>query len=150
MGSSVSIKDGEGTADVPRDHSLWLVDDNGRAIHEVDPSTGAHKRTIGRAAFEAAPRFGGGPAAGPSRSGDLESAAYDLTQDQLLVFSGPCCVSSNLPTAFRLTRDGSGVFQVESYQPLISGSNHTASAWNPSDRRDLRRVRGASCARTTT
>ncbi len=133
VGSSVSIKDGEGTADIPRDHSLWLVDDNGRAIHEVDPSTGALKRTIGRADFEAAPRFGGGTVAGPNRSGDLESAAYDATADELLVFSGPCCTSSNLPTAFRLTRDGSGDFQVESYQPLVSGSNHTASAWNPGD-----------------
>ena len=46
VGSSVSIKDGEGTADIPRDHSLWLVDDNGRALYEVDPSSGALKRTI--------------------------------------------------------------------------------------------------------
>jgi hypothetical protein len=133
VGSSVSIKDGEGTADIVRDHSLWLVDDNGRAIHEVDPSTGALKRTIGRADFEAAPRLGGGPAAGPNRSGDLESAAYDAAADELFIFSGPCCTSSNLPTAFRLTRDGSGDLQVESHQPLASGSNHTASAWNPGD-----------------
>ena len=132
-GTSVSMRDGEGTADVSRDQSLWLVDDNGRAIYEVAPSTGALKRTIGRAAFEAAPRFGGGETAGPNRTGDLESAAYDPIQDQLFIFSGPCCVSSNLPTVFRLTRDAGGVFQLDSYQPLVAGSNHTAAAWNPAD-----------------
>jgi hypothetical protein len=37
-----------------------------------------------------------------------------------------------LPTAFRLSRV-SGHFQLDSYQPLPTGSDFTASAWSPTD-----------------
>ena len=60
----------------------------------------------------------------------MESMAFDDVNDILYVFSGNCCVSTVLPTVFRLVRDGSGTFQVESYQPLSSSSDFTASAWN--------------------
>ena len=43
---------------MPRDDSLWLADDNGRAVFEIDPTSGTLKRKIGRAAFEAAPKLG--------------------------------------------------------------------------------------------
>ncbi len=46
--TAVSMKDAEGSAYVPRDHSLWLADDYGRRIYEVNPSTGALKRVIGQ------------------------------------------------------------------------------------------------------
>jgi DNA-binding beta-propeller fold protein YncE len=82
--------------------------------------------------FNDAPRFGGGPAAGTERTNDFESMAYDLANDVLYVFSGKCCTSSILPTAFRLTRQ-SGQFQVESYQPLPTGADYTGAAWNPTD-----------------
>ena len=132
-GSSVSMKDHEGSAFVPGDDSLWLADDNGKAIYEIDPVTGAWQRTIPRSVFNAAPRFGGGPVAGADRTNDFESLAYDAANEWLYVFSGPCCSATILPTAFRLTRDGTGTFQVESYQPLSSGADYTGSAWNPSD-----------------
>ncbi|MDQ4109310.1 MAG: hypothetical protein M3138_10990, partial [Actinomycetota bacterium] len=35
-GSSISMRDAEGSAFVPRDNSLWLADDNGRAVYEID------------------------------------------------------------------------------------------------------------------
>ena len=132
VSSSVSMKDAEGTAYVPQDNSLWLVDDNGRAIDEVNPSTGALKTTIGGQAFEATPRFGGGPVAGGNRDRDMESMAYDASNDILYVFSGKCCDDSVLPTVFRLTRV-SGHFQLDSYQPLPAGSDFTAAAWSPTD-----------------
>jgi PKD repeat protein len=132
-GTSVSMKDGEGSAYVPRNDSLWLAGDNGRSIFEVNPTTGVLKREITRSAFENAPRFGGGPAAGPNRSADMESMAYNDVNDILYVFSGNCCDSTVLPTVFRLMRDGSGTFQVESYQALASSSDFTASAWNRGD-----------------
>lgn len=132
-GSSISVKDNEGGAFVPGDTSLWIADDNGRSVYEVDPTTGALKRVISRTAFESAPRFGGGQIAGANRSGDLESMAYDQASDILYAFSGTCCSSSTLPTAFRLMRDQSGVFQVDSHQPLSSGSDYTAAAWNSAD-----------------
>jgi PKD repeat protein len=130
-GSTVSMKDSEGSAYVGgEDDSLWLTGDNDRAIYEVSPS-GAFKRKIDRVPFEAATPFGnpGGPQAGPNRSADFESMAFDGTY--LYVFSGVCCVSTVLPTVFRLARDGSNQFQVESYQPLAAGSDFTAAAWNP-------------------
>ena len=141
------MKDAEGSAYVPQDHSIWLADDNGRAIWEVDPSSGALKTMIGGSAFEATPKFGGGSVAGPNRDRDIESMAYDASTDTLYVFSGKCCDSSVLPTAFRLTRV-SGHFQLDSYQPLPTGSDFTAAAWSPTDhkvyvgvRKELRTLR---------
>jgi hypothetical protein len=131
-GSSVSMRDHEGSTYVPSDNSLWLVDDNANAVYEVDATTGALKRMIPRGDFNSAPKFGGGPVAGTARTDDFESFAYDQVNDRLYLFSGPCCTGSVLPTAFRLTRQ-SGTFQVESHQPLASGANYTASAWNSAD-----------------
>ena len=105
-GSSVSAKDNEGSAYVARDNSLWMGDDDGRAIYEVNPSTGQLKRSITRAALEATPRFGGGPVAGSNRDRDIESLAYDSATDTLYVFSGSCCSSTVLSTVFRFTRQG--------------------------------------------
>ena len=133
VGTSVSMKDGEGSAFVPRNNSLWLAGDNGRSIFEIDPATGVLKREIGRTAFENAPKFGGGPVAGPNRDPDMESMSYDDVNDILYVFSGNCCTSTVLPTVFRLMRDGGGQFQVESYQALPTSSDFTASAWNRAD-----------------
>ncbi len=132
VGSSTSMRDHEGSAYVPGDDSLWLADDNGKAIYEVHPGTGALKRTIPRAIFNAAPQLGGGPVAGTDRTNDFESIAYDAANDQLYVFSGPCCSGSILPTAFRLVRVG-GALEVESYQPLVSTADYTGAAWNPGD-----------------
>ncbi|HEX6400979.1 MAG TPA: hypothetical protein VF108_11005 [Actinomycetota bacterium] len=132
-GSSVSMRDAEGSAFVPRDNSLWLADDNGRAIYEVNPVTGSLKRKIGASSFESAIRFGGGATAGADRVRDFESLAYDEANDILYVFSGPCCTSSVLPTAFRLLRGGGGTLQVDSYQPLGSGANYTGAGWNSAD-----------------
>jgi DNA-binding beta-propeller fold protein YncE len=136
VGSSVSMGDNEGSAFVPSDNSLWLADDKKRGIYEVDATTGALKRTIARSVFNNALRLGGGPVAGTDRTNDFESMAYDRANDVLYVFSGKCCTSSILPTAFRLTRQ-SGQFQVESYQPLPKGADYTAdytgAAWNASD-----------------
>jgi hypothetical protein len=131
-GSSVMMKDHEGSAYVPSDNSLWMSDDNANAVYEMDATTGALKRMIPRSVFNAAPRFGGGAQAGADRTDDFESLAYDQVNERLYLFSGPCCTSSILPTAFRFTRQ-SGSLQVESYQPLASGANYTASAWNPAD-----------------
>jgi hypothetical protein len=131
-GSSISMKDGEGSAYVPRDNSLWLADDNGRAVYEINPTTGALKQKISGSAFEAAPKLGGGSPAGINRDKDIEAMAYDEATDSLYVFSGRCCSSSVLPTVFRLKRAG-GVFKVESYQPLASGSDYTAAGWNRAD-----------------
>jgi Esterase-like activity of phytase len=131
-GTSESMGDHEGSAFVPSDNSLWLADDGKKRIYEVDPATGALKRTIARSAFNDAPKVGGGPPAGTERTNDFESMAYDRTNDVLYVFSGPCCNSSILATAFRLTRQ-SGQFQVESYQPMPTGADYTGAAWSPTD-----------------
>jgi hypothetical protein len=102
-------------------------------VYEVNPTSGALKRKIDRTAFESALKFGGGSQAGTNRSADIESMAYDAATDSLYVFSGPCCSSSVLPTAFRLKRGSGGVFKVESYQPLASGADYTAAGWNKAD-----------------
>ncbi|MGH2680717.1 MAG: hypothetical protein ACRDG8_09610 [Actinomycetota bacterium] len=132
-GSAISMRDAEGSAYVARDDSLWLADDNGRAIYEVNPATGTLKRKISGSTFEAAARFGGGSTAGSNRIRDFESLAYDEANDILYVFSGPCCASSVLPTAFRLVRGSGGALHVDSFQPLASGANYTAAGWNSAD-----------------
>lgn len=134
LGSTLSMRDIEGTAYVPRDDSLWLSDDNGRAVFEIDPVTGTLKRKIGRGAFEAATQLGGGPAAGTFRTRDIEGLAYDETTDSLYVFSGPCCTASEQPTVFRLKRrTANGRLRLESYQPLAATANYTAAGWNSAD-----------------
>ena len=132
VGTSVSMGDNEGSAYVPADSSLWLAEDGKKKIYEVNPTTGELKRKIDRTVFNNAPRLGGGEAAGTDRTNDFESMAYDRANDVLYVFSGKCCTSSILPTAFRLTRQ-SGRFQVESWQDLPAGADYTAAAWNPID-----------------
>ena len=127
------MEDSEGSAYVPRDRSLWLADDNDRRIYEVNPVTGALKRSIGRLRFESARRFRGGPRAGASRTLDMESMAYDRAHDALYVFSGSCCGSTVKPTVFRLKRNAHGKLFVESYQPLAGSANYTAAAWNPAN-----------------
>jgi hypothetical protein len=148
VNSPVSMKDAEGSAYVPRDHSLWLADDFGRRIYEVNPSTGALKRVIGQRTLAKARRLGGGARAGIDRTRDLESIAYDRARDALYVFSGPCCTSSVKPAAFRLMRTRGGRLRIESFQPLPRSANYTAAAWNAANHmiyvgqgRDLRSYR---------
>jgi hypothetical protein len=131
-GTSTSMRDGEGSAYVPRDDTLWLADDNANRVYRVDRESGALEQTITTSQLENAPKYGGGPVAGPNRVGDLESLAYDAGADVLYAFSGSCCSTSALPTAFRLTRGSGATFQVESYQPLAAGTNPTAAAVRPS------------------
>lgn len=130
-GSSVSMRDNEGSAYIPADDSLWLADDNGRRLYEVDATSGAHKRTIAPAALNTVPQHGGGPVAGVNRSTDLESIAYDADTDSLFVFSGNNSPTDQ-PTAFRLTRQG-GSLELTDYQPLTPDSDFTAAAWNAAD-----------------
>ena len=80
-GSSDSMQDNEGSAYVPDDGSLWLADDNGRRLYEVDATSGQHKRTITPSDLSAVPQYGGGPVAGVNRSTDLEAIAYDADTD---------------------------------------------------------------------
>jgi hypothetical protein len=148
---AVSMRDAEGSAYVPRDRSLWLADDNGRRIYEVNPGTGALKRVIGQKAFASARRLGGGVRAGTVRTLDFESIAYDRVHDALYVFSGSCCSSSVKPTVFRLSRNARGRLYVESFQPLSGSANYTAAAWNAANNtiyvghaRDLRTYRYAT------
>jgi hypothetical protein len=133
VNSAVSMKDAEGSAYVPSDDSLWLAEDNGRSAYEINPTSGHLKRVIRGARFGAAKRFGGGPVAGPDRTRDLESMAYDAANDALYVFSGSCCSSASLPAVYRLVRNPAGNFRLGSYQPLPAGTNYIGSAWNPAD-----------------
>jgi len=132
-GSSITMKDNEGAAYVPGDNSLWLADDGGRRIYEVNPTTGGLKQTFDRDALAAVRQYGGTAQAGLDRARDLESMAYDSATDSIFVFSGSCCSSTVRPTAFRLIRNQSGKFGLDSYQPLPGGTDFTAAAWNPGD-----------------
>ena len=128
----ISMHDGEGSAYVPRDQSLWLAEDNSDAIFEVAPNSGKLKRVIREDAFRSTHRFGGGPAARPSSTGDFEAMAYDEASDALYVFSGECCHGTARPTVFRLTRRR-GDLKLDSWQPLTKTSEFTAAGWNAVD-----------------
>jgi DNA-binding beta-propeller fold protein YncE len=131
-GSGVSTIDSEGSAYVPRDGSLWLADDDGQAVYEVDAGTGALKRRI--SGFARAEELGGGPRAGASRAAEIQALAYDPTRDTLYAYSGPCCPSAIKSTAFRLTRKD-GLLVLDSFQPLAPGVQVEGAAWNPCDGR---------------
>ena len=131
-GSSVAMRDHEGLAHVARDNAVWLVDDDGRSVYEVDATSGELRRRIRGFAFESVPLLGGGPNAGMTRTDDLQAVAYDSSRDALYVFSGLCCAPGLEPTAYRLTRAG-GRLELDSYQPLPAGQQVAAAAWNPAD-----------------
>ena len=147
-GTSSSMRDNEGSSFVPNDpahpnlggtDSLWLVEDNGKAAWEINPYTGVLKSSIHDATWQATKQYnastdsGTGATAGSTRDPDIESASYDAVNDTLYVFSGKCCQSSVQPTVYRLKRGADHTFHPESYQPLASGSDFTASDWNPQD-----------------
>ena len=120
--------DNEGSAYVASDDALWMASDNDDALFEVDRTTGALRRKLAQSDFINAPRFGVGGTAGQSRTEDLEALAYDANADIIYAFSGS---TSATPTVFRLTRDGSHQFQVESWQPMPS--EWTGAGWRSAD-----------------
>ncbi len=147
-GTSSSMRDNEGSAFVPNDpahpniggtDSMWLVEDNGKAIWEINPYTGQLKSSVQSATWQATKQYnagtdsGTGASAGSNRDPDLEAGAYDASTDTLYVFNGKCCTSSVLPTAYRLKRGADHTFHPESWQPLPSGSDYTAADWNARD-----------------
>ncbi|RYU12889.1 YncE family protein [Nocardioides iriomotensis] len=134
VGSGVFTTDHEGSAYVPRDHSLWLADDDGHALYEIDPSTGALKRTIHGSRLAKVQELGGGPRAGASRIAEIQGLAYDPTRDALYAYSGTCCPTKILSTAFRLTRKD-GVLKPDSFQALPLGLQVEGAAYNPCDGR---------------
>jgi PKD repeat protein len=129
----------EGSAYVPSDDALWLSDDNGDRVFEVDATASTVRRALQREEFaNALPPGGVGSPAGLTRTDDFESIAYDATNDTLYQFSGNCCSSTPNttqppydPTIYRLKRDSGGRFQVESYQALPEGTDPTGSGWRP-------------------
>lgn len=133
-GSTVAVRDHEGLVHVARDNAVWLADDDGRSVYEVDATTGELRRRFRGSVLEATGRFGGGPSAGPTRTDDLQAVAYDRARDVLYVFSGTCCAPELEPTVFRFTRTG-GQLELDSYQPLPPNLQVAAAAWNPGDGR---------------
>jgi DNA-binding beta-propeller fold protein YncE len=133
-GSGVSTTDNEGSAYVPQDNSLWLADDDGHAVYEIDLATGALKRTIHGDRFANVEELGGGPRAGQSRVAEIQALAYDPTRDTLYAYSGTCCPAAIYSTAFRLTRKD-GVLVPDSFQALPLGLQVEGAAWNPCDGR---------------
>ena len=128
--TSIRVRDNEGLAYVAADNAMWMADDNTNSVYEIDRATGALRRQINVTAFVNAPRLGVGSPAGTSRNQDLEAMAYDASADILYAFSGS---TSSVPTAYRLIRDASHRFQVESWQPLAS--EHTGAGWRLADGR---------------
>ena len=122
-GTSTTANSQEGSAYVPADNALWLVDST--HAYEVDASTDQLRRTVATADFTNALPVGGvGAPAGTTRSDSFAAVAYDPTADALYVFSRNCCTATGLdPSVFRLKRDLAGAFQVESYQSLPAGTD---------------------------
>lgn len=148
-GSTVSMRDHEGSAYVRRDNSLWLSDDEGQRLYEVNARTGALKRTVTATRLASVHRFGGFTTAGRARTRDLESVAYDAASDRLYAFSGSDCKPStaacrwrSLPTAFRFTRVA-GRLRPQSFQPLAASTQTRGSAWHAGSRRLYVGDRGA-------
>jgi hypothetical protein len=127
------VLDNEGSAFVRRDRALWIVDDDGELLIELDVRTGKVRRTFDRDELAAVRRKGGGEKAGKHRINDLEAVAYDRKKDRVFVLSGSCCSPEEKPTAFRLKRER-GKLRLDSYLPLPAGSDFTAAAWNPAER----------------
>jgi len=131
-----SASDIEGLGYVPSDNSMWVADDNGDKVYEINATTGAWKSTLTAADFEAATQVGTGTPSDITRADDLESVVYDSGADVLYVTSGNCCNTPTpgppyFPTVYKLTRDGSNHFQPNQWQALPEGQDPTAAGWRP-------------------
>lgn len=133
VGSTVGTNDHEGSAYVPQDNSLWLADDDGHSIYEVDALTGELKRRIRGYRFAEVRALSTNLRAGVYRTAEIQALAYDASRDELFVFSGTCCPPKINSTAFRLTRK-SGELRLDSYRTL-NGLQVEGAAWNPGDRK---------------
>jgi len=133
-GGGISAFDIEGIAYLPLENQIVVADDSSDRIYFVDHATGALVRTIPQSAFSGAlPLGAASPTAGIGRADAFRAVIYDPSADSLYVFSGNCCgaVGPYQPTAFRLKRDASNAFQVESYQPLPEGTDAVAGGVLP-------------------
>jgi PKD repeat protein len=134
--SGPNASDIEGLGYVPSDNSIWVADDNGDRIYELDATTGAHKTTLtGATDFAPATQVVGGATADATRYDDLESIVYDPGADVLYVTSGNCCNTPvpgppYFPTVYKLTRQ-SGHFKPAQWQALPEGQDPTAAGWRP-------------------
>ena len=104
VNTRTAVKDLEGSAYVSIDDVIWLADDEGHTIYEIDRLSGALLRTIDQAEFV-------NLTGDASQSMDLEALAYINLVDTLYAFSG----AGGTPAAYRLTRHRSGKFQLTDY-----------------------------------
>ena len=120
-GNAIDI---EGLGYVAGDNSMWVADDNGDRVWEINPTTGAYKSQLrggnpnsnpANADFLTATQVGTGLSCGQaldvaiigdtaaneclSRTDDFESAIYDSSADVLYVTSGNCC-TAGLPANY--------------------------------------------------
>ena len=110
-GTSPMIRafDLEGSAYVPQDDALWLSDDNGDRVFEVDATTSTLRRALQRSEFSnALPPGGVGSPAGLSRSDDFESLAYDATNDRSTSSRATAARARPTPPSRRTTRPSTG------------------------------------------
>lgn len=135
-GSTVSMRDTEGSVYVARDNSLWLSDDEGQRLYELNARTGALKRMVTAKRLAGVHRFRGSKSAGRARTRDLEGVTYDPATDRLYAFNGSDCKPStrncrwkSLPTAYRFTRKD-GELRPQSFQPLPLRTQIATASWH--------------------
>lgn len=130
-GTTVTARDQEGSAYVPKDDALWISDDNSGRVYEVDARTSLLRRVITQEDLvNALPIGGGTEPAGPARADDLEAMAYDADADVLYLLAGNCCGTAPFkPTAYQFTRDAAGQLQLAGYKPLPEGTDNTGLGW---------------------
>jgi Fibronectin type III domain len=138
VNSTIRMLDGEGMTYVPPNDTLWLGDDNGDRLYEVERASGHLLSVISASELANAVQLDDKTKrAGPQRAADIEALAYDPGSggnDVLYVKSTSCCPSS--PTAFRLVRSSpTQAFQVETYQPLEKHGvcEFTGSGFHPTE-----------------
>jgi hypothetical protein len=151
-GAPGNASDVEGLAYVAADNSLWVADDNGDRLWEVDATAGAYKSQLRGTDFQAATQVGTGKTCAQalesgivgdtganeclSRTDDFESVVYDSTADALYLTSGQCCTAGlpagypMHPTVWKLTRQ-SGHFVPAQWQALPDGQDPTAAGRRP-------------------
>ena len=123
------VRDNEDLAYVPSDDSLWMADDNGNAVYEINRTTGALKRTISQSTFSNSHQFGGSALAD-------ESSATRTSRRSRTTGTPTCSTSS--PAARRRRRPCTGScatashnFQIDSWQPLPT--EWTGAGWRLAD-----------------
>jgi len=122
-----SLKDTESLLYIPQNDSLWIADDDGHQVFEIDFTTHEVKSTFTDVDLGTFTNGDINDHCNSSYEGvcDIEEVAYNSNSDTLYIFAGH---SRGTPSVFKLTRGNvNDTFSIDSYRKLDSNTEYPSA-----------------------